>query len=180
MLGSPYRPAKPDTGCGAHHPSPQHMCRYVACMRAPGVGSQDIPSRLKRQFAIFGLPSPSVESVSSMFGAVLEGRFHTAAFGRAVADAASSLVAATLAVLEEAQANLQPALPRLHYQFSLHDVAKVGRAWAQHRPAPGMLGPLYICAGPNLVHLHMRLACSRRLCTTCMRCIYSPLSPWSL
>ncbi|KAL6769277.1 DHC15 [Auxenochlorella protothecoides x Auxenochlorella symbiontica] len=99
--------------------------QYVACMRAPGVGSQDIPSRLKRQFAIFGLPSPSVESVSSMFGAVLEGRFHTAAVGRAVADAASSLVAATLAVLEEAQANLQPTLPRLHYQFSLHDVAKV-------------------------------------------------------
>lgn len=63
---------------------PSTLCRYVAAMNAPGGGKNDIPNRLKRQFAIFHVPPPSTAAINDIFGSLMEGRFDRASFGEAV------------------------------------------------------------------------------------------------
>lgn len=46
-------------------------CRYFAAMNIPGGGKNDIPNRLKRQFAIFNVPLPSVAAINNIFGALV-------------------------------------------------------------------------------------------------------------
>lgn len=41
-------------------------------MNVPGGGKNDIPNRLKRQFAIFYVPPPSAAAVNSIFGALVK------------------------------------------------------------------------------------------------------------
>jgi hypothetical protein len=49
-----------------------------------GGGKNDIPNRLKRQFAIFNMPLPSVASINGIFGKLVEGRFSADLFSDAV------------------------------------------------------------------------------------------------
>ena len=49
-------------------------------MNAPGGGKNDIPNRLKRQFAIFNVPPPSADAINNIFGTLVAGRFDPAAF----------------------------------------------------------------------------------------------------
>jgi hypothetical protein len=53
------------------------------CQHAGG-GKNDIPNRLKRQFAIFNVPQPSVAAINGIFGKLMEGRFSADLFSEAV------------------------------------------------------------------------------------------------
>lgn len=57
---------------------------YVAAMNAPGGGKNDVPNRLKRQFAIFNVPLPSVAAINGIFGKLVAGRFTEDLFAQAV------------------------------------------------------------------------------------------------
>lgn len=52
-----------------------HPCSFVAAMVTPGAGRNDIPNRLKRQFAIFHVPPPSEAAINDIFGSLMAGRF---------------------------------------------------------------------------------------------------------
>ena len=41
-------------------------------MNVPGGGKNDIPNRLKRQFAIFNVPQPSSAAINMIFGALVQ------------------------------------------------------------------------------------------------------------
>lgn len=49
-------------------------------MNVPGAGRNDIPNRLKRQFAIFHVPPPSETAINNIFGTLMAGRFDDATF----------------------------------------------------------------------------------------------------
>jgi hypothetical protein len=40
-----------------------------------GGGKNDIPNRLKRQFAMFAVPLPSAGAINNIFGGMMKGRF---------------------------------------------------------------------------------------------------------
>lgn len=50
-------------------------------MVTPGAGRNDIPNRLKRQFAIFHVPPPSEAAINDIFGTLVGGRGVGAAGG---------------------------------------------------------------------------------------------------
>jgi hypothetical protein len=45
-----------------------------------GGGKNDVPNRLKRQFACFNVPLPSVAAINGIFGKLMEGRFSSDVF----------------------------------------------------------------------------------------------------
>jgi hypothetical protein len=49
-----------------------------------GGGKNDVPNRLKRQFALFNVPLPSVAAINGIFGKLVEGRFSADQFSAAV------------------------------------------------------------------------------------------------
>lgn len=64
---------------------------YLAAMNTPGGGKNDIPNRLKRQFAIFNVPLPSVAAINGVFGKLVEGRFSPDVFTEEVRPAACAV-----------------------------------------------------------------------------------------
>ncbi|KDD75755.1 hydrolytic ATP binding site of dynein motor region D1, partial [Helicosporidium sp. ATCC 50920] len=100
--------------------------QYVAAIRTPGVGWNDIPNRLKGRFAAFGVAPPSSATMDAIFGRLLAGRFGPEGDGLSPLSRVSrSLIPATVAVWREAQAKLQPGPNKPHYAFSLHDLARL-------------------------------------------------------
>ncbi len=76
---------------------------YVAAMNTPGGGKNDIPNRLKRQFALFNVPLPSVAAINGIFGRLVEGRFSTDVFADEVVFVASKLVPLTITLWNRTQ-----------------------------------------------------------------------------
>jgi dynein heavy chain len=56
----------------------------VCCWTPAGGGKNDVPNRLKRQFALFNVPLPSVAAINGIFGKLVEGRFSADQFSPAV------------------------------------------------------------------------------------------------
>lgn len=94
----------------------------MACLRVQEAGAPEITDRLKRQFVLLGLAQPTDVEARRLFGAILEGRFRG---GPQPSGLASDLAAATLGLLGRARAALTPTLAKPHYQFSLHDAARL-------------------------------------------------------
>lgn len=103
-------------------------CRYVAAMSTPGGGKNDIPNRLKRQFAIFNVPLPSVAAINGIFGSLVEGRFSPDVFTDEVAFVASKLVPLTITLWNKTQAKMLPTPAKFHYLFNMRELSKASDA----------------------------------------------------
>jgi hypothetical protein len=68
------RAPAPSHATPAQHNLSDPLRRYVAAMNVPGGGKNDIPNRLKRQFAIFNVPQPSGAAINMIFGALVQAR----------------------------------------------------------------------------------------------------------
>mmetsp|Transcript_5388 Transcript_5388/g.12712 ORF Transcript_5388/g.12712 Transcript_5388/m.12712 type:complete len:4322 (-) Transcript_5388:507-13472(-) len=99
--------------------------RYVAAMNTPGGGKNDIPNRLKRQFALFNVPLPSVAAINGIFGKLLEGRFTPDVFVDDVVYVATRLVPLTISLWNKTQAKMLPTPAKFHYLFNMRELSKV-------------------------------------------------------
>eukprot|EP00198_Chlamydomonas_reinhardtii_P012689 XP_001702026.1 flagellar outer dynein arm heavy chain gamma [Chlamydomonas reinhardtii] len=99
--------------------------RYVAAMNTPGGGKNDIPNRLKRQFAIFNVPLPSVAAINGIFGKLVEGRFSRDVFCEEVVYVASKLVPLTITLWNRIQTKMLPTPAKFHYLFNMRELSKV-------------------------------------------------------
>jgi hypothetical protein len=63
-------------------------CNTTCPVAITGGGKNDIPNRLKRQFALFNVPLPSVAAINGIFGRLVEGRFSSDVFSDEVDEGA--------------------------------------------------------------------------------------------
>lgn len=98
---------------------------YLAAMNTPGGGKNDIPNRLKRQFALFNVPLPSVAAINGIFGRLVEGRFSSDVFTDEVVFVASKLVPLTITLWNRTQAKMLPTPAKFHYLFNMRELSKV-------------------------------------------------------
>ena len=96
---------------------------YLAAAPHPGSGKNDMPSRLKRQFFIFNLPIPSVESIENIYGQMLSGRFAEAP--TALTAAAQALTAPTIKLWQWVKTKFLPTPAKFHYIFSMRDLSRI-------------------------------------------------------
>ena len=94
-------------------------------MNIPGGGKNDIPNRLKRQFAIFHVPPPSPAAINNIFGQLMDGRFQPDIFSQPVVAMAKRLVPLTMALWGRVQAKMLPTPAKFHYLFNMRDLSKV-------------------------------------------------------
>lgn len=92
--------------------------RYLAAMNVPGGGKNDIPHRLKRQFACFNVPLPSVAAINGIFGKLVEGRFAADVFTEEVVKVAGRLVPLTITLWNKIQGKMLPTPAKFHYMVS--------------------------------------------------------------
>jgi dynein heavy chain len=100
-------------------------CQYLAAMNTPGGGKNDIPNRLKRHFAIFNVPLPSVAAINNIFGQLVAGRFAADACGEDLHDAALKLVPITIELWNKVQTKMLPTPAKFHYLFNMRELSKV-------------------------------------------------------
>uniref|UniRef100_A0A383W453 AAA+ ATPase domain-containing protein n=1 Tax=Tetradesmus obliquus TaxID=3088 RepID=A0A383W453_TETOB len=98
---------------------------YVAAMNVPGGGKNDVPNRLKRQFALFNVPLPSVAAINGIFGKLVEGRFSADQFSPAAVKVADRLVPMTVMLWNKTQAKMLPTPAKFHYLFNMRELSKV-------------------------------------------------------
>ena len=100
-------------------------CKYLAAMNTPGGGKNDIPNRLKRHFAIFNVPLPSVAAINNIFGQLVAGRFSSDVFSAEVVETAGKLVPITIDLWNKVQAKMLPTPAKFHYLFNMRELSKV-------------------------------------------------------
>lgn len=69
-------------------------------MNHPGGGRNDIPNRLKRQFFIMNMTSPSQRSIENIYGKILDVIFNPKRYSNEVVNMKNLLIDSTIALWE--------------------------------------------------------------------------------
>ncbi|GBG77441.1 hypothetical protein CBR_g23890 [Chara braunii] len=98
---------------------------YLAAMNEPTGGKNDVPSRLKRHFACFNVPMPSMIAIKSIYGTLVAGRFPPDMFTDSVIEVVNGLVGITVTLWNTIATKMLPTPAKFHYIFNMRDLSRV-------------------------------------------------------
>ena len=106
--------------------------QFLAAMSTPGGGRNDIPSRLKRHFAVFNCIMPDEKSIDRIYSTILEGYFTTdRGFSKTLVDLVPSAIKAIREVWHQTKQKMLPTPAKFHYVFNLRDLSRVTQGMIQ-------------------------------------------------
>uniref|UniRef100_A0A1B0CTB8 Dyneins heavy chain n=1 Tax=Lutzomyia longipalpis TaxID=7200 RepID=A0A1B0CTB8_LUTLO len=108
--------------------------QFLAAMINPGGGQNDIPNRLKRQFAILTSILPSKESTDRIFREIAQKYFLPGIFSTEIVDFIPTLVTMTRKLWQIAKDNLLPSPAKFHYIFNLRGISGIWQGILQIQP----------------------------------------------
>jgi len=98
---------------------------YFAAMNTPGGGKNDVPNRLKRQFAVVNVNLPSKQAINDIFGTLVRGRFDPSIFDSGVVQVAEKLVPMTISLWTSIQKKMLPTPAKFHYLWNVRELSRV-------------------------------------------------------
>lgn len=99
--------------------------QFIGAMAQPGGEKNDLPDRLKRHFAIFGMNLPTDSTLDTIFGSIVRGHFTLENFNGDIAIAARSLIPHTIEIWHKVRKTLLPTPGKVHYIFNLRELSRV-------------------------------------------------------
>ncbi|KAK8898529.1 Dynein heavy chain 5, axonemal [Tritrichomonas musculus] len=109
--------------------------QFLAAMCTPGGGRNDIPSRLKRHFAVFNCIMPDEKSIDRIYSTILQGYFtEERGFTPAFVNLVPAAVKAVREVWQQTKNKMLPTPAKFHYVFSLRDLSRVTQGMIQVIP----------------------------------------------
>lgn len=101
--------------------------RYICEMAIPAVSRNDLPMRLKGRMLCFQAIMPSDTVVSSIFHRMIKGKLMRYSAPKNVVNVANAICDLTVDVWHRCRQRFPPVPNKLHYDFSMHDLARVAQ-----------------------------------------------------
>ena len=99
--------------------------QFLGAMNHPGGGRNDIPDRMKRQFFLLNMTSPSQKSVENIYGKILEQLFNPKRYDMEITNMRMPLIDATITLWDTVRKRLLPTPAKFHYVFTIRELSRV-------------------------------------------------------
>ncbi|XP_011639724.2 dynein heavy chain 10, axonemal [Pogonomyrmex barbatus] len=105
---------------------------YLAAMREPGGGRNEVDPRFISMFSIYNVTFPSNETLNYIYTSILSG--HLQSFSEAVQSIVSGLIRLMLELYEIVRKKLLPTPSKFHYIFNMRDLSRIMAGLLQSYP----------------------------------------------